>query len=168
MKISTSRFGEIEVNPHDIIEFPDGILGFEDYHRYLVLNAQENSPFRWLQCIDDGNLAFIVIEPLNFLFEYDLEISDDDTAFLGLTKPEEVLLYVIVTIPEDPRRMTANLQGPLVINVANRKARQVISTNVNHPLRASIVDEMARREARIQEVKKSLDKPANPAKEDRG
>lgn len=165
MKIKTSRFGEIEIGKEEIIVFPDGLLGFTDYTRYVILNTSEGSPFRWLQCIDDGNLAFIVIEPINFMFSYDLEISDSDAEFLGLTKPEEVILYSIVTIPENPKDMTANLQGPLVINAANRKARQVISTNSQHLLKAKIIDEMAKRETQLKKVKKSLDPQK---KEDKG
>ncbi len=165
MKITTSRFGEIEIGKEELIKFPDGLLGFKEYTRYVILSTQEGSPFRWLQCVDDGNLAFIVIEPINFMFSYDLEISDSDADFLGLKKPEEVILYSIVTIPENPKEMTANLQGPLVINATNRKARQVISTNTQHLLKAKIIDEMAKREEKLKEVKKSLDPQK---KEDKG
>ena len=81
MKIATARFGEIEVIPEEIIEFAEGLLGFEDAHRFVILNHQDGSPFRWLQCVDNGDLAFVIIEPLNFMFEYDLSISDSDATF---------------------------------------------------------------------------------------
>lgn len=160
MKLKTARFGEIEISQEDIIEFSEGLLGFDPFHRFVILNSSDNSPFRWLQSLDDGSLAFVIIEPLNFLFEYDLDISDADAAKLGLQKPEDVIIYVIVTIPENIRDMTANLQGPLIINALTRKGRQIISTNHAHSLKAGIVDEMARREARIREVKGSLDSEA--------
>lgn len=157
MKISTSRFGKIEICKDEIISFAEGLLGFGDYHQFVVLNADDGSPFRWLQCVDDGNLAFVIIEPLNFMFEYDIEISDADQAFVGLTRAEDVVLYVIVSIPANPSDMTANLQGPLVVNAANRKGRQVISSNSRHSVRVRILDEMERRASKLKEVKDSLD-----------
>lgn len=156
MKIATARFGEIEVIPEEIIEFAEGLLGFEDAHRFVILNPQDGSPFRWLQCIENGDLAFVIIEPLNFMFEYDLSISDSDADFLGLTVAEDAVLYAIVTIPENPSDMTANLQGPIVINAKTRKGRQVISSNSRHSVRTRILDEMKRRAEEIRKVTNSL------------
>jgi flagellar assembly factor FliW len=52
--------------------------------------------------LDDGNLAFVIIEPLSFMFEYDIEISDADAGFITLERAEDAVLYVIVTIPANP------------------------------------------------------------------
>ena len=123
----------------------------------MILNASEqNSPFRWLQCLDDGNLAFVIIEPLNFMFEYDIEVSDSDQEFIGLTRGEDAILYAIVSIPANPQNMTANLQGPLLINVVNRKGRQIISSNPKHQIKTKILDEMQIRARKLQELNKSL------------
>lgn len=157
MKISTSRFGKVEIVKDEIITFEEGLLGFGEYHQYIILNTDDGSPFRWLQCVDDGNLAFVIIEPLSFMFEYDIEISDADAAFIKLVRAEDAVLYVVVSIPANPSDMTANLQGPLVINVANRKGRQIISSNSRHSTRVKILDEMERRAAKIKEVQDSLD-----------
>jgi flagellar assembly factor FliW len=165
MKFQTSRFGTIETDPSEIIEFSDGLLGFDLFKRYVILNTQENSPFRWLQSLDEGSLAFIIIEPLQFMFAYDLEISDADVKALDIQNPEEVILYSIVTIPDKAQEMTANLQGPVVINAKNRKGRQVISTNPNHLVKTRVIDEMAKREAELKKVKDSLD---SDKKEDKG
>lgn len=165
MKIKTSRFGEIEISQEDIVEFSEGLLGFEAARRFVVLNTQEGGPFRWLQCIDNADLAFVIIEPMQFMFSYDLEISDADVAFLGVQAAEDVLLYAIVTIPENPRDMTANLQGPLVINVKSRKARQIISTQASHSVKASIIAEM---EKRAQKLKESQSSQEAPKKEGEG
>jgi flagellar assembly factor FliW len=157
MNLSTSRFGKIGIADEEIITFDEGLLGFEDYHRYVVLNTDDGSPFRWFQCVDDGNLAFVIIEPLSFMFEYDLEISDSDAEFIALKRAEDAVLYVIVSIPQNPKDMTANLQGPLVINAANRKGRQIISSNSRHSVKARILDEMEKRAAKLKEVQDSLE-----------
>eukprot|EP01156_Anaeramoeba_ignava_P006436 Anaeramoba_ignava/a348643_56.p3 GENE.a348643_56~~a348643_56.p3 ORF type:complete len:166 (+),score=6.02 a348643_56:703-1200(+) len=157
MKISTTRFGKIDISPEEIITFDEGLLGFGDYHRYIVLNPDDGGPFRWMQCVDDGNLAFVIIEPLSFMFEYDVEISDSDANFIKLTRAEDAVLYVLVSIPANPQEMTANLQGPLVVNVKNRKARQIISTNSRHSVKVKILDEMEKRAAKLQEIQDDLD-----------
>jgi flagellar assembly factor FliW len=157
MNIKTSRFGTIDVSEEEIVYFDEGLLGFAEYHRYVILNASEkNTPFRWLQCLDDGNLAFVIIEPLNFMFEYDLDVSDSDQEFVGLTRSEDAIIYAIVSIPSNPQNMTANLQGPLLINAVNRKGRQIISSNPKHLIKTKILDEMQIRARKIQELNKSL------------
>lgn len=157
MKISTSRFGKIEISEDEIVTFDEGLLGFADYHQFIILNTDDGSPFRWLQCIDDGNLAFVIIEPLNFMFKYNLEISDSDAKFISLKRSEDAVLYVIVSIPGNPQDMTANLQGPIVINASNRKARQVISNNRRHSVKVRIIDEMEKRASKLQKIQDSLD-----------
>lgn len=159
MKIKTTRFGEIDVSQEEIITFPEGLLGFEEAHRFIVLNTQDGGPFRWFQCLDKGELAFVIIEPLQFMFAYDLEIPDSDVDFLGLKGTEDVLLYAIVTIPENPYDMTANLQGPLVINVRSRQARQIISTNPKHSVRTSILMEMEHRAQKLKEAQPPTEPP---------
>jgi flagellar assembly factor FliW len=156
MKLSTLRFGEIEVADEEIIFFAEGLLGFEAYHRFVILNNEDGSPFRWLQCVEDGNLAFVIIEPLSFMFEYNIDISDSDQTFLKLTRAEDAILYTIVSIPDNPHDMTANLQGPILINAANRHARQIISSNPRHSVKARILTEMEKRAKKLQEVQDSL------------
>ena len=157
MKISTNRFGTIDVSKDEIILFKQGLLGFEDYRKYIILNAGDGSPFRWLQSVDDGNLAFVIVEPLSFMFEYDLEIPDADQEALSLERAEDVVIYAIVSIPENPQDMTANLQGPIVINARDKKGKQIISTDRKHPVKIHILNEMEKRTTKLQEIQDSLD-----------
>ena len=90
------------------------------------------------------------------MFEYDLDVSDSDQEFVGLTRSEDAIIYAIVSIPSNPQNMTANLQGPLLINVVNRKGRQIISSNPKHLIKTKILDEMQIRARKIQELNKSL------------
>lgn len=157
MKIETNRFGTITISEDEIVQFEEGLLGFEAYHKYVVLNTEDGSPFRWLQSVDDGNLAFVIIEPLSFMLEYDLEIPDEDQVALSLERAEDVVIYAIVSIPDNPQDMTANLQGPVVINAKDKKGRQIISTNSRHSVRVHILNEMEKRAAKLQEIQDSLD-----------
>lgn len=143
MKVNTTRFGEIDVPEEDIIVFPQGILGFNKRSRYVILNDPSTEPLRWLQSLEDETLAFVIIDPLRFRSEYTVDLSDEDVSSLELNGPEEAIIYAIVVIPKDtPEKMTANLQGPIVINAAKMIAKQVISTNPKHKLKHFVLEEM--------------------------
>ncbi|PCJ19055.1 MAG: flagellar assembly protein FliW [Candidatus Cloacimonadota bacterium] len=143
MKFNTTRFGEIDIPQQDIITFPNGILGFSDSLRYVILNDPATDPLRWLQSIEKPELAFVIIDPIKFRPEYALDLSDNDVSSLQLENPDEAMIYSIVVIPkENPQKMTANLQGPLVINAIKMVAKQVISTSGKHKLKHFILDEM--------------------------
>lgn len=142
MKLFTARFGEIEIDRKDIISFPEGILGFENVKEYCIFNMEEGNPLMWMQSIDEPSLAFVIISPFSFTKNYSLELSDSDTEFLKLTKQEESQIFSIVVVPEDPRKMTANLQGPIIINTVEKIGKQVISTNPRHKTKHYILEEM--------------------------
>ena len=144
----TTRFGEIEVDEDLVITLPNGIIGFEESRRYVVLHLQEKSPFRWLQSLDDGSLAFPIIDPWDFKPDYAPTISDADADQLKLDRDSPKLVFAIVTIPrQEPRRVTANLLGPLVINPVTRLGKQVIVTNEQYTTKHSIMEEMSRKAA---------------------
>jgi flagellar assembly factor FliW len=140
--ILTKPFGTIELNERQRIHFPFGVLGFESLHDYALLDAAQ-APFYWLQSLEVVEIAFVLIEPRVFRPDYALAVAPDELADLGILKPEDALVFAIVTIPDDPRQMTANLQGPLIINKENRTGRQAISGDprwqVRHPILAELV-----------------------------
>ena len=142
MKLFTARFGEIEINREEIITFPDGILGFEDVKEYCIFNMEEGNPLMWMQSIDEPSLAFVIISPFAFKSDYLINLSDADTEFLKLKQAEDSQTFSIVVVPEDPNKMTANLQGPIIINSKEKIGKQVISSNPRHKTRHFILEEM--------------------------
>lgn len=133
------------VEDEQIIEFPDGVLGF-DYIKKFALLEEEGSPFQWLQAIDEPSLAFVIISPLSFIDEYSLVISQGDLDDVEAKTPEELLVFSIVTIPSDnPSAMTANLQGPIIVNPEKRKGKQAISLSDKYRVRHNIMEEMKKR-----------------------
>ena len=144
----TTRFGEIEVDEDLVITLPNGIIGFEESRRYVVLHLHEKSPFRWLQSLDDGSLAFPIIDPWDFKPDYAPTISDADAVQLRINRDSPKLAFAIVTISrQEPRRITANLLGPIVINPATRLGKQVIVTDEQYTTKHSIMDEISRQAA---------------------
>jgi flagellar assembly factor FliW len=115
MRIDTKAYGSVDVDERQKIEFPYGILGFEKLKSYVLLDAPQQ-PFYWLQALLE-------------------EIGIDDL--------EKILNFAIVTIPQNPMEMTANLQGPIIINKETRVGRQSISTNPEWGVRHPILKELA-------------------------
>jgi flagellar assembly factor FliW len=139
--IDSKPFGQIEIDDRQIIVFPGGLFGFEKYSRFALIEESPNSVFKWLQCLEDKNLAFIVIQPELFTSTYVPIIPPSELKSLKLTKIEDALIMVIVSIPgEDPDLMTANLQGPILINKKDLVGGQFISRDETHPVRKLILD----------------------------
>jgi flagellar assembly factor FliW len=142
MKVATKAYGLIDVDERQKIHFPHGILGFEKLNDYVLLDA-ERQPFYWLQSLDVEQVAFILVNPFLFRPDYELDIDDSELSEIGISDAEKTLIFCIVTIPADGSPMTANLQGPLVINRDARKARQAILTDQRWKTKHDIVAELA-------------------------
>jgi len=117
-----------------ILSFPAGLAGFEKITELKLFEPTGGYPLRFLQAADQPELSFVCMDAAAIKMDYEVPLGDDDAAFLGLEKPEDALVLVLVVVPEDPRRMTANLAGPLVINTKSRKGRQVLLDSRQYPL----------------------------------
>jgi flagellar assembly factor FliW len=106
-----TRLGTLEVDEEKIIHFPVGILGFSEYHRYVVVE-QEDSAFSFLQSMDDPELSFVIIMPELVRSDYSVQLNEEEIELLQIESPEDCKVYGIVTIPENVADMTVNLQAP--------------------------------------------------------
>ncbi len=146
LQITTTRFGALEVDQDLVLTFPEGLIGFESCRSYVVVHQDENSAFRWLQSLQEPAVAFPIMEPRLFRPDYRPTISDADARFLELDKDSPTLVFVVVTVPaSNPRDMTANLLGPLVINGITRKGKQVIIQDEGYTARHRVLDELLQR-----------------------
>ena len=135
MKIATKFFGSIEVDEKDFITFGHGIPGFEKFHRYMIRKYTDQSPFLVLQSVEKADLAFILIELEQIVPGYSIDLSDDIVEELKLSTPEDAVVRVIVTLPEDVRQATVNLAAPIVINFKTGLAKQIILNNPEYSLK---------------------------------
>ena len=142
LKVKTTRFGEIEVADAEILELPAGLIGFPELKKYILLDHEKDSPFKWLQSLDDGAIAFVLINPLLFKPNYIVEVTEAEVADLELKNEKDAVISVIVTIPANPQDMTANLKAPLVFNLGNRKGKQLILNNLEYTTRHNVMDEV--------------------------
>jgi flagellar assembly factor FliW len=119
-------FKNLVYSNNDILQFPAGIPGFEKNKQFVIVSIPEYVPFEWLVCIDGSQLRFAVINPLLFLADYAPKIIKEQIEDLSIDKPEDLLLYSIVTIRENPLESTANLIGPIIINRLKKLGKQII------------------------------------------
>ncbi len=142
MKILTKAFGEVEIDPRDIITIEGGIFGFQKLTKYIIMMIPEEEPFAWLQCIEEPTLAFVIIRPEVFKKDYVLKVSKEVIDKLKVKSLSELISYAIVVVPENVQDMTANLQGPIVINPVLKIGKQAISLIDSYSVRHYIMKEM--------------------------
>ena len=140
IRFTHDRFGDQEVAREKVMVFPDGIPGFERYRSYAMFTDPESEPFQWLLCTENSRLGFVVVNPQFIWPDYDPRISRDDLKSLEIVDLDDMLLYAIVTLADDPREVTANLSGPILVNTANMKARQLALINERYTTKHRILD----------------------------
>ena len=144
MQVLTKPYGKIEVDERQKINFPNGLLGFENLKDYLLLDAVQ-PPFYWLQSMDVPEIAFVMIDPGIFRQNYlpEVSLSELEEIYLTVADSDNSLIFAIVTIPEEHSKMTANLQGPIIINREKKYGRQCISTNNEYKTQHYVLEELA-------------------------
>lgn len=142
MTIATKPYGPIEINERQRIAFPSGLFGFESFKDYVLLDA-ERQPFYWLQSMEMEQVAFVLINPFIFRADYEMNINNEELLPIGITDPGKALIFSIVTIPPDGSPLTANLQGPLIINRDNRLGLQAVLTDSRWKTKHDIIAEMS-------------------------
>ena len=111
----------------EMITFPQGLIGLEEYRKFVLNQVPEESLFQILQSVDDKSFGLIVTSPFWFAPNYSFELPDIYATQLGDQQGIEVL--VTVTLSSDPKNSTVNLLGPLVISRYSGKGFQVLATD---------------------------------------
>lgn len=132
MKIATSRFGQIDIEDEKIITVPDGMLGFSGT-RFILLTPEKQTPFRWFQSVDDPALAFVVVDAQQVLPDYAVSLTSEEYARLALDEKTEVVVLLVVTLTGEAGTITANLQGPVVLNPNRMLAKQIVLEGTRFP-----------------------------------
>jgi len=140
MHAQTTRFGSIEVKDESIMQMPEGLLGFEECKRFVLLEEEPDSLFRWFQSLDQPELAFILINPLDFYPDYDVELSDEQAIKLGLDDPSEAVMFTTVSINREKGQVTTNLLGPIVFNIRTLRGKQLVLQDDRYSTKCTIGD----------------------------
>lgn len=127
MKINTIRFGEIDIEEDRIFEFSLPIIGFNELSKFVILDLNKESFFKWLQSVEDPSLAFPVVSVFSLNVDYAIDLPDNVVDTLKIKNVESLLVMNIASIPQDnPQETTLNLLAPIIFNLDEHLAGQVI------------------------------------------
>ena len=127
MKLETVRFGEIEIDEERIFDFVMPIIGFNELRKFVIIDLNKDSFFKWLQSVEDPSLAFPVVSVYSMNVDYSIDLSDNVVDKLKITNVESLLVMNIASIPQDdPQGTTLNLLAPIIFNLDEKLAGQII------------------------------------------
>jgi len=135
-----SRFGTSETDEKKIIRFPSGLPGFEDLHEFIIIEVEDTKPIYWLQSTENKHIALPVIISFAVLDNYDINIRENELEGLNAENTNDLLILNVVVIPEDVKKMTANLAAPVIINVKQGIGKQIVIDAAEFSLRHPIYE----------------------------
>jgi flagellar assembly factor FliW len=138
--IDSSRFGQVEIDPSTVIEFPDGLIGLGGTH-YALLTPEVAGPFLWLHSLDDPTLALPVANPHQFFARFSVELTDEDAERCKLDETTPLDIYVTVCAAPALAQFTANCKAPIVLREG--QGFQLINQAPGCELRAPLFAEVA-------------------------
>ncbi len=142
MKVDTKYFGEIEIQDEKIVHFEKGLFGFEEYKDYTILfdsDAEGTSMFSWLQSVTEKGLAFPIVNPFVIDESYNPIVNDEIFKEIDNAKSEDLLVFLLATVPANAKDASVNMKAPLVINSMTRNGIQVIVENDDYEIKHKII-----------------------------
>ncbi|MFF2752162.1 flagellar assembly protein FliW [Psychrobacillus sp. NPDC058041] len=139
MNIETKFLGEVIIEEKEIIQFPNGLPGFEQIKEFIILPLEKDSAFAVLQSIKEQEIGFVIALPFIFKKDYAFDLAEEDKEELQIKASEDLITYSIVTLKEPFNSSTLNLQAPVIINHKQKIAKQLVLQDANtYPLRFPI------------------------------
>ena len=133
MIVQSTRFGELNVPDGQILDFTQGIMGFQEEKRFALMEYKPDSPFYFLQSLADPDLTFLMINPFAFFNDYEFAMDDALMAEIGVTADNPPTVFNIATVKDKIEQMTINLAGPVLVNLRERKAAQWVIEKTAFP-----------------------------------
>lgn len=139
MKVKLPHAGEIEIADEEMINFTQGPPAFEEYTKFFIIDPEEeNYPFKLLQSAEEESLGFILTDPFIFKPDYDFELNEETLQELQIEDASDIVVYVILVIPDKVEDISANMAAPVIINAKKRLARQVILDDSDYQTRHKV------------------------------
>ena len=143
MKVNTRKFGEITIDKEKALTMPEGLPGFPGFEKFVLIEDKNTAPFCWFQSLEEPDLALVIMDPLVFKPDYQVDLSKImiDMGW-EQTLEEKLLIYVVINIrggDVGAKEITANLMGPLVINPETRQVVQVIISDSSYPCQYNVM-----------------------------
>lgn len=138
LAIASDLLGRLDVAMDDLIDFPEGLFGFPDCRAFVLVPGAREGIY-WLQSVEHAPLAFLLVDPFQFVSGYSVDLPPAELMRLGTVHPAEIAVLCIVTLP--PRRgehATANLQGPILLNMRLRRGHQAVFPECGYGMREKV------------------------------
>lgn len=134
--VRSDLLGDFTIAPGSAIEFSQGLLGFPECKRFALVRAGTDSAY-WLQSLDHSALVFLLVDPFPHFADYTVDIPAAESLELGAGSPSDLAVLAIVTLPSPgiDARPTANLQGPVAVNLRGRRGKQIILSDTDFGVR---------------------------------
>lgn len=142
MVFDSKVHGKIQYEDKDIVIFNKGLLGFEELKKFFLVNLEEFRPFKLLHSLENEDVGMIVISPFDFFHDYEINLDESTIRNLKLNSPEEALIITTVTLNSDAKKITTNLQGPIIINISSNLGEQIIIDNLKYKVKEPLVKEL--------------------------
>jgi len=132
--VHSDLLGPLTVNTDAVLTFPRGLLGFPECRKFVLMPSEREHVY-WLQSVEYSTLAFLLIDPFVFFPGYTVDLAVSDLGKVA-TSPDEVMVLAIVTLPgAHSSAITANLQGPVVLNTRTQHGYQAVFSDVQYGIR---------------------------------
>ena len=137
MQLNTTRFGSVRIRPEDVFRFPQGLIGYADCQRWVLLADAATEAVGWLQSARHPELAVAVVSPRRFVPEYKFHVTPSQLATLNLGDTDSA--FVLNVVAKQGYVLTANLKAPLIFNLDRRLGCQVVVSD-DHALQHELAD----------------------------
>lgn len=138
MEIKTKYHGIRHYEQSDIINFKKGLPGFENLHKFILFEADENEIFSVLHSVENEEIGLVVLSPFMFKDDYEFKIPEDSVKELEVNSQEDLAVFCTVTLSSDIKKVTSNIKAPIIINIKDKKGEQIIlqdeSLDIKYPL----------------------------------
>jgi flagellar assembly factor FliW len=134
--VHSDLLGDFTILSTSAIDFPSGLLGFPECRRFALVRGGTDSAY-WLQSLDHAALVFLLVDPFPHFADYSIDLPAAELAELGASSPADLAVLAIVTLPPPglDARPTANLQGPVAVNLRERRGKQIVSGDTDFGVR---------------------------------
>lgn len=139
MRFISKIHGEIEYKEENIVIFNKGLLGLNELRKFILLDLEEYKPFKLLQSLEDNEIAMIVTSPYEFFKDYEFVLSEETIKNLKIDSPNQINVVTTVTLNSDVKKITTNLQGPIVINTSNNIGEQIVLDNPKYKVKSPLI-----------------------------
>ena len=134
MQIQTTRFGELTVDPDAVLTFTQPVIGFPEHRRYVLLDGPEGSSLFWLQSTEQGDLAFLLMNPRDVAKDYRVQMDQHELTELAVSSADELEVFTLLVVPDDRSKIRTNLKAPVLINRKHRLGKQTVLERSDYPI----------------------------------